>query len=106
MTIKWIIPLDPRCEISPELIFVIQSWNPFEYSVTLRVKLNEDSHDITRIDNIGKDDHRDQFFLNSQPKKHLPIPISNIKNLNGLKTIAIYLEKNWQRFYKIFTEGE
>jgi len=106
MTNNWQIPLNLRCKESPVVILVIRSWNPFEYSATLRVTIRSISHDITRIDNIGKQDHRDQFFLDSKPIKHLPVPFGTTTNLKELEWVITYLERNWQNLLSNFMRGE
>jgi predicted KAP-like P-loop ATPase len=79
---------------------IIKKWNPFEYVVTLKALIGNDTRDIRRWDNIRKKDHVDIFFLHKEPKKHQRPPIKQIKEISDLEELLVYIDRNYLRFIK------
>ncbi len=96
--IETVIPLNTRDPHHPIVIIVIKKWNPFEYVVTLKALIGNESRDIRRWDNIGKEDHMDIFFLNKKAKKHQRPPIKDIRKLEDLKRLLAYIDRNYPKF--------
>ncbi len=95
-----VIPLDTRDPHHPLVTIIIKKWNPFEYVVTLKALIGNESRDIRRWDNIRKKDHVDIFFLTKKTKKHQRPPIKPIKKLNDLEELLDYIDRNYLRFIK------
>jgi hypothetical protein len=90
--------LDTRDPHHPVITIIIKKWNPFEYAVTLKAIIGNESRDIRRWDNIGKEDHVDIFFHNKKTKKHQKPPIKKITKLEDLKGLLDYINRNYNKF--------
>jgi hypothetical protein len=79
---------------------IIKEWNPFEYVVTLKAMIGNNTRDIRRWDNIRKKDHVDIFYLNKEPKKHQRPSIRPVKKISDLEELLEYIERNYLKFIK------
>ncbi len=96
--IEIVVPLNTRDPHHPIVSIIIKRWNPFEYAVTLKAFIGNESRDIRRWDNIRKEDHVDIFSISEEPKKHQRSPIKPIKKLGDLDELLDYIERNYLRF--------
>ena len=67
---SWTVSLAPKDPNHPEMVIIIKNWKPFEYIVTLKAYLDNETVDIRRWDNIDKEDHMDVFYSDGKTKKH------------------------------------
>jgi hypothetical protein len=99
---KWSVSLAPKDPNHPELVIIIKKWRPFEYVVTLKAYLGNETVDIRRWDNIDKEDHMDVFYSNGKSKKHIRPPLGKINNLEDLKELCIYIDRNHKKYIEKF----
>jgi hypothetical protein len=94
--VAWNYPLNTRNDHHPILTFVVLSWYPFRYAVTLRAFVGGETADVTRFDNRtkGAGHHCDIFFRNGKKIKHIPSPLGKIESLGDFRKIGMFLEKN------------
>lgn len=92
--------MDTRDPHHPLVTIIIKKWYPFEYVVTLKALIGNESRNIRRWDNIRKKDHVDIFYLTTEPRKHQRTPIKPIKKLSDLNELLDYIERNYLRFIK------
>ena len=95
---SWMVSLAPKDPNHPEMVIIIKNWKPFEYIVTLKAYLDNETVDIRRWDNIDKEDHMDVFYSDGKTKKHQKSSLGKIRNLDELKVLCIYIDKNHKKF--------
>ena len=92
--------MDPKDPHHPLVYVVIKKWKPFKYAVTLQALIENESRNIRRWDNVGKEEHLDVFFLKDKPKKHQKRSIKGIRKLDDLKRLLKFIDNNHKKFIK------
>jgi hypothetical protein len=81
---------------------VIKKLEPFEYVVTLKAIIENESREIRRWDNIGKEEHMDVFYLKRKPKKHQSPSVKGILNLYDLERLLECIDRNYRRYIETY----